>query len=53
VREHSYNELYNMARAVTLALTGKELFNADITDAQADEAVHLLRSWFAAHGVEK
>jgi hypothetical protein len=44
-RQYSYNELYNMARALTLALTGKELFNADITDAQADEAVSLLRGW--------
>jgi hypothetical protein len=52
MRKYSYNELYNMARAVTLALTGKELFNADITDAQADEAVHLLRGWFELHGEE-
>jgi hypothetical protein len=46
---YSYNELYNMARALTLAVTGKELYNKDITDAQADEAVGLLRSWFDVH----
>jgi hypothetical protein len=46
---YSYNELYNMARALTLALTGKELYNKDITDKQADEAVGLLRNWFDVH----
>lgn len=52
----SDNILYNVARAVTLAFTGKELHNEDITDEQHAEALRILRSlvkraeWETKHG---
>ncbi len=45
--------LYNVARAVVLALTGDELFNEEISDDHAQEAIKILRSLVESCAVQK
>jgi hypothetical protein len=40
--------LYNMARSISLALTGHELHNSEVSDQQAKDAISLMRSFVSS-----